>query len=193
MAALEDEEKAGRFQDNTTKKGVHTYHPFVISCPWSFNGIVHNLCRESLILFGEMSHLLLQGHTAGRPQVLGCRVGVFVHPISIGSTRRSCLYPQIRIETRVSRRIVLVSLSQPAIICLLKIKKNNNQIQFKKIITYERKWFNEHTMKCWVWLSMNCCTPFWWSSLRARVSTKSLIGLRSRPKDVACKKKILEV
>jgi len=141
MTTLEEEEEAGHFQDYMNKKEAHTYHPSVISCSWSFGGIIHNLRRELLIFFKEMSRVLLQGHkllrmsvwywfrvlsgwdTAGRPQVVSCSVGVSVRPISIRSTRRSCLHPQIRIETRVGRRIVPISLSQPAIICLLKIKK----------------------------------------------------------------------
>ena len=58
-----------------------------------------------------------------------------------------------------------------------------------KIINYEIKWLNEHTIKCWAWLSTNCCTPFWRSSLRTCVSTNNSIGLGSCPRDVACKKK----
>jgi hypothetical protein len=33
MAAAEEEEEVGHFRDQTAKKKVHTYHPFVISCP----------------------------------------------------------------------------------------------------------------------------------------------------------------
>jgi len=51
------------------------------------------------------------------------------------------------------------------------------------------KMLNEHTTKCSAQLSMNCCTPLWWSSLRTWVSINSSIGLGSRPKDIACKKK----
>jgi len=71
--------------------------------------------RESFIFFSEMGRMLLQRElprlgtwyrlrapsgwdTTGRPQVLGRSVKEFVHPISIGSTRWSCLHPQIRIE-----------------------------------------------------------------------------------------------
>jgi hypothetical protein len=61
--------------------------------------------------------------TTGRPQVIGRSVGESVHPIFIKSTKQSCLHPQIRIEIWVGRRIVPVSLPQPAIICLMKIKK----------------------------------------------------------------------
>jgi hypothetical protein len=167
---------------------------------------------ESLIFFSEMSRrVLLQGHellrlgawyrletpniwdTMGCPQVLDCSFGESVHPISIGPIRQSCLHPQIRIEIQVGQRIVLISLPQPAIICLLKIKKRNHQIQFKKIITYKRKWLNEHITKCWVRLSTNCCTSFWQSSLHTCVLIKSSIGLGSRPRDIACKKKMLQV
>jgi hypothetical protein len=61
--------------------------------------------------------------TTGSLQVLGRSVEEPVHPIFIGSTRWSYLYPQIRIEIRMDRRIVPISLPQLAIICLLKIKK----------------------------------------------------------------------
>jgi hypothetical protein len=53
---------------------------------------------------------------------------MFVDPIFIGSTRRSRLHPQIW----MGRRIVPISLPQPAIIGLLKIssvKKSSNAIQ----------------------------------------------------------------
>jgi len=59
-------------------------------------------------------------------------VGEPVDPIFIGSTRRSHLHPQIWIEIWMSRQIVPISLSQPAIIGLLKIpsvKKSSNAIQ----------------------------------------------------------------
>jgi len=89
----------------------------------------------------------------------------------------------------MGRKIVPISLPQPAITCLLKIKKRNHHIQFKKIITYKIKWLNEHTMKCWARLSTNCCTSFWQSWLCMCVSKNSSIGLGSRSRDVACKKK----
>jgi hypothetical protein len=89
----------------------------------------------------------------------------------------------------MGRKIVLISLPQPAIICLLKIRKRNHHIQFKKTITYEIKWLNEHTTKCWARLSTNCCTSFWRSWLCTCVSTNSSSGLGSRSRDVACKKK----
>jgi hypothetical protein len=76
----------------------------------------------------------------GRLQVLGRRVGEPVNPIFIGSTRRSNLHPQIRIEFQMGQRIVPISLPQPAIIGLLKINKKViilfNSI---KIITYKIK------------------------------------------------------
>jgi hypothetical protein len=76
----------------------------------------------------------------GRPQVLGRSVGEPVNPIFIGSTRRSNLHPQIWIEFQMGQRIVPISLPQPAIIGLLKIKKKViiifNSI---KIITYKIK------------------------------------------------------
>jgi len=113
----------------------------------------------------------------GRPQVIGRSVREPVHPIFIGSTKRSYLRPQIRIEIRMGRRIILISLPQLAIIDLLKMKKEMIIFNSIKIITYKIKWLNEHTTKCWVWLSMNCCTPFWRSSLRTCVSTNSSIDL----------------
>jgi hypothetical protein len=99
------------------------------------------ICRELLVFLGEMSRVLMQGHkllrlgarywlgasngweTTGRPQVLDRSVGEPVHSIFIGSTKRSYLHPQIRIEIRMGWRIVPVSLPQPAIIGLLKMKK----------------------------------------------------------------------
>ena len=145
--------------------------------------IIH---RELLVFFGEMSCVLLLGHDLlrlgarywlrapnswdimGRSQVLGRSVGEPVHLIFIRSTKRSYLHPQIRIEIQMGRRIVPISLPQPAIIGLLKIKK--------EIIIFN---------------SRNCCTFFWRSSLRTCVSRNSSIGLDSRPIDIACKKKKL--
>jgi hypothetical protein len=42
MAVPEEEEEASRSQDHMAKKGMHTYHPSVIWCPWPFGGVVHN-------------------------------------------------------------------------------------------------------------------------------------------------------
>jgi hypothetical protein len=102
---------------------------------------IHNHLAELFIICWEALVLLLQGHkllrlgawywlgapndwdTTGRPQVLGRSVGEPIHLIFIGSTRRSYLHPQIRIEIWMSRRIVPISLPQPAIIGLLKNKK----------------------------------------------------------------------
>jgi hypothetical protein len=154
-----------------------------------------------------MSRVLLQGHellrlsawywlgapngwdTTSRLQVLDRSVWEPVHSIFIGSTRRSYLHPQIQIEIWMGRRIVPISLSQPVIIGLLKMKKEIIIFNSIKIITYEIKWLNEHTTKCWVWLSMNYRTPFWRSWLCMCVSTNSSIGLNSRSRDVAYKKK----
>jgi hypothetical protein len=71
-------------------------------------------------------------NTTGRPQVLGRSVGEPVNLIFIGSTRRSNLHPQIRIEFQKGQRIVPISLPQPPIIGLMKIKKSNHHIQFNK-------------------------------------------------------------
>jgi hypothetical protein len=114
------------------------------------------------------------------PQVLNSSVGKSIHPIFIRSTRRFCLHPQIR----VGRRIVPVSLSQPAVICLLEIRKmkSSNSIQENNDL---RKKMVEHTITC---LSTNYCIPFWRSSLYTCFSIKSSIELGSSPRIVACKK-----
>jgi len=39
MAELEEKEEAGFSRDHTAKKGAHMYHPYVISCPWPFDGV----------------------------------------------------------------------------------------------------------------------------------------------------------
>jgi len=98
-----------------------------------------------LVFFGEMSRVLFQGRNllrlgarywlgapnswdiTGRPQVIGRSVGKPVHLIFIGSTRRSDLHPQIQIGWRIA----LISLPQPDIIDLLRMKKNHH-IQFNK-------------------------------------------------------------
>jgi len=165
---------------------------------------------ELLVFLGEISRVLFRGHdilrlgtrywfgapngwdTMGQPQVLCHSVGEPVHLIFIESTGQSDLHPQIRIEIRMGWRIVPISLPQPAIIDLLKMKNEIiiifNSIKIK-IITYEKKWLSEHTIKCWARLSTNCCTPFWRSWLRTCVSTNSSIGLSSRPRDLACNEK----
>jgi hypothetical protein len=177
------------------------YH---ITHPWS---IVHDHLTELFIIHLESFILLFQGHellrlgaqywwralngwdTTGRPQVFDRSVGEPVDPIFIGSTRRSYLHQQIRIEIQMGRMILPISLPQPAIIGLLNFIFLNHHIQLKKIITYKIKWLNEHTTKCWAQLSTNCYTLFWQFSLRMCVSTNSSIGLGSCPRDVACKKK----
>ena len=122
--------------------------------------------------------------TTGQQQVFGRSVGEAIDLIFIGSTKRSDLHPQIWIKIRMGRRIVPISLPQLAIYRSLEIFFLNHHIQFKKIITYEIKWLNEHTTKCWAWLSTNCCTPFGGQSF-----INNSIGLGSRPRDVTCKKK----
>jgi len=109
--------------------------------------------------------------------------------IFIGSIERSNLHPQIRIEIQMGRRIVPISLPQPAIIGLLKMKKVITIFNSIKIITYEIKWLNKHTTKSWARLLTNCCAPFWRSWLRTCVSTNNSIGLDSRPRDVAYNEK----
>jgi hypothetical protein len=39
MAQLEEKEEAGRSRDYPAKTGAHMYHPYVISCPWPFDGV----------------------------------------------------------------------------------------------------------------------------------------------------------
>jgi len=158
------------------------------------------ICRESFILLFQ-GHELLKlgtrywwtapngGDTTGQPQVFGRSVGEPVDPIFIRSTRWSYLHPQIQIEIRMGQRIVPISLPQPAIIGILNFFLKSHHIQFKKIITYEIKWLNEHTTKCWARLSTICYTLFCRSWLHTCVSTNSSIGLSSCPRDVACKEK----
>ena len=118
----------------------------IITHPWSN---VHDHLTKLIIIRRESFILLFQGHellrlgarywwsapngwdTTGRPQVFDRSVGEPVDPIFIGSTRRSYLHPQICIKIWMGRRIVLISLPQPAIISLLKI--------FKKIIIFNSK------------------------------------------------------
>jgi len=159
-----------------------------------------------VVFFSELSRVLLQGHellrlgarywlrapngwdTTGRPQVLDRSVGEPIHSIFIGSTRRSNLHPQIQIKIRMGRRIVPISLPQPAIIGLLKMQKVIIIFNSIKIITYEIKWLNKHTIKCWR-LSTNCCAPFWRSWLRTCISINNSIGFGSHPRDVAYNEK----
>ena len=50
MATLEEEEEeASRSWNHMAKKGVHTYHLSMISCPGPFYGVVHNLLRVAHI------------------------------------------------------------------------------------------------------------------------------------------------
>ena len=79
-------------------------------------------------------------NTTGLPQVLGRSVEEPVNLIFIGSTKRSNLHPQIRIKFRMGQRIVPISLPQPAIIGILKIKKVIIIFNSIKIITYKIKW-----------------------------------------------------
>ena len=109
MTALEKEEEASHSQYHMAKRWrTHTTHS------WSH---IHDhlvelfiIRQESLIFFGEMSRVLLEGHellrlsarywlgapngwdTTSRPQILSLSVRESVHSISIGSTRRSCLH-----------------------------------------------------------------------------------------------------
>jgi hypothetical protein len=151
MAMLKEEkEKTGCSRDHTAKKKdtctTHTWSHIYDHSAELF--IIRS--RELLILFSEINHMLLQGHellrlgtryrlrapngwdTTGDPLVLDCSVGESIHPISIGSTRRSCLHQQIQIKIQVGRRIVPLSLSQPAILCLLEIKTKSMKLNSRK-------------------------------------------------------------
>jgi len=160
-----------------------------------------------IVFVDELSRVLLQGHellslgarywlgapngwnTTGRPQVVGRSVGEPVNPIFIGSTWRSNLHPQIWIEFRMGQNIVPISLPQPIIIGLLKLKKVIIIFNSINIITYKIKWSNKHTTKCWERLSTNYCAPFWRFWLRTCVCTNSYIGLGSCPRDAAYNEK----
>jgi hypothetical protein len=168
------------------------YHHSVMTCSWPFGEAVHNSPRVVYTpLIGGRYWMGAPNDwdTTGRPQVLGRSVGEPIHSIFIGSTGRSNLHPQIQIKIRMGRRIVPISLPQPAIISLLKMKKVIIIFNSIKIITYEIKWLNKHITKCWARLSTNCCATFWRSWLRTFVSTNSSIGLGSRPRDVAYNEK----
>jgi len=130
---VELEEEVGRSPDHTAKKEAHTYHPFVILCPWRASRVVHNPPRVVDIVVSRP-----QSPQTGCSILIGSsqRLRHYMPPISYRLycwrvrtpnfyrvTRRFCLHPQIQIEIWVGRRIVPVSLPQSAIICLLKIKK----------------------------------------------------------------------
>jgi len=137
----EEQEEAGCSRNYTAKKGCTC----IITHPWSN---VHDHLTELIIIRQESFILLFQGHkllrlgarywwrapngwdTTGRSQVFDRSVGELVDLIFIGSTRRSYLYPQIRIEIWIGQRIIPISLPQPAIIGVLKIlKKSSYSIQ----------------------------------------------------------------
>jgi len=117
--------------------GYSHWIPLIYLVVW-MNWILHRLAHNKF--FGEMSHMLLQCRkllrlgaryrlqapndwdTTSHTQVLGYSIEESIHTISIASTERSYFHPQIWIKIRVGRRIVLVSLSPPAVICLLEIK-----------------------------------------------------------------------
>ena len=109
---------------------THYLTKFQIKTGWSwFDVTCFIIHRESFILLFQGHELLRLGawywwrapngwDTTGRPQVFGRSVGEPINPIFIGSIRRSYLHPQIRIEIWMGRRIVPISLPQPAIILL---------------------------------------------------------------------------
>jgi len=137
MAELEEEDEWWRLVVPGTKRPKRR-RTCIITQPWSnvhdYLAELFIIRRESLVLLFQCHELLRPGvrywlgapncwDTTGHPQVLDHSVGEPVHLIFIGSTRRSYLHPQIQIEIRMGRRIILISFHQQAIIGLLKIKK----------------------------------------------------------------------
>jgi len=59
----EEEEKAGRSRDHTAKKGVHMYHPSVISYLWSFGTVVHNSLRVAHMFRWDESYVVARPRT----------------------------------------------------------------------------------------------------------------------------------
>ena len=123
------------------------------------------------------------------PLIVSDNIGLNL--IFIGSTRRSNLHPQIRIEFWMGQRIVPISLPQPAIIGLLKIKKSNHHIQFNKNNNLQNKIVEQTYHEVLSMVVNELLRPFWRSWLRTCVSTNSSIGLGSRPRDIAYNEKIL--
>jgi hypothetical protein len=125
-------------------------------------------------------------------QVLDRNIRVSVHPISIKA--HQTILPSTTNPDRYldrSKDLSCISLWTDCHTYHEKKKpihqiQGNNNLRKKKIE-------NQHTIKCWAGLSTNCCTPFWRSSLYTCVSIKSFIRLSSRPRTVACNKKILLV
>jgi len=128
---LEEEEKeASCSRDRMAKKELHKYHyPSLISSPWLFDGSHHNLSRVVDIVVSRQWTPQTSARywwrapngwdTMSWTQVFSRSVREPVDLIFIGSTRRSHLHPQIWIEIWMGRRIVPISLPQPAIIDLL--------------------------------------------------------------------------
>ena len=153
------------------KKGLHMYHhSSLISSPWPFDGDDHNPSRIVHIVVSRpqtpqtgcsilMERAPNDWDTTGQPQVFGRSVEEPVDPIFIGSTRRSYLHPQIHIKIWMDQKIVPISLSQPAIIDLLKIflkkysSQENNNLRNKMIErTYQEVLSTVvHKKKGWSW------------------------------------------
>ena len=153
MAESEEEEGVGCSRDHTTKKKAHRYHPYMILCPWRSVRVVHNPLRVAYIAGWDQPCVVSRPWS---PQT-GClilirssqRLRHYRCPQVIRSTRRYCFHSQIRIKIQVGWRIVSISLPQPAIICLLKIKKKssysiqeNNNLQNKMVERTYHEWLS---------------------------------------------------
>jgi hypothetical protein len=204
MTALEEEE-AGPSRNHIAKKGAHNYHSSVISYTWSFGRVLHNpqndyfsmrlvvCCCEATnswdwALDIDCKRPMVETLRADRKFSIVVLQSSYTRFLSGSPDDPASIHKFGSKSGWVEGSSSYLSLN--LLLCLPEIKKKwNFQIQFKKIITYERKWLNKHTIMCWVRLSTNCCVPFWWSTLCTCISTKSSIGLNSRPRVVARKKK----
>jgi hypothetical protein len=138
------EEEVGRSWDYRAKKGAHTYHSFVISYPWSLGGVLHNPQRLFHIFQWDAVCSCKTTNSWDWMLNIDCELPIvktlraiynFLAVVLESSYIRflsgppddpawSCLHSQIWIKIQMGRRIVLVSLPQPTVICPLKIKKN---------------------------------------------------------------------
>ena len=134
------------------------HHPYLISSPWLFDGAHQNSLRVVDIVISRQwtpqtgCSILMESSqrapngwdTTSWTQVSSHSVGELVDLIFIGSTRRSHLHPQIWIEIWMGRRIVPISLPQPAIIGLLKFFLKNSSYSIQENNSLQNK-MNERT------------------------------------------------
>jgi hypothetical protein len=164
MAELEEE--VGRSPDHTAKKAAHTYHPFVILCPWRASRVVHNPPRvvdivvsrpqspqtdwelptvETLHAAHKLSTVLLESpytqFLSGSPDDYA---SIHKSRLKSGWVEGSSPYLSLNRLLYVSWKLKKKS--------SYSIQENNN---------LQNKWLNEHTTKCWAQLSTNCCTSLW--------------------------------